>query len=152
MRNDSTNYCRSDYTLGVAARMLLLDVCEPGSGYGDHDIPSAVWLELGTQIDAFLAVNADDLGAIDDSFDADQVATHWIGSRNGAGIGFWSLACETGITDDEREALTRLDASANSQGEVSMYAGDDAELYLDSTTPAAWVDAYEKVREANDHA
>ena len=146
---DSSNYCRSDATLGYAARMLLLDVCEPGCGYSDHDIPRDVWCELGMQLEAFLAVNDADLGTINDAFDAEQVARHWVGSRNGAGIGFWSLAVETGLTDAEREALTRLDRSAKSQGELRMYAGDDGELHLSWVDrPAAWAEAYDKALEA----
>lgn len=149
VKNDSSRYCRSDYTLGVAARMLLLDVCEPGCGYSDHDIPVVVWEALGIQLEAFLAVNEADMGTIEDQFDAEQVAIHWIGSRTGAGIGFWSLALEVGLSDAEREALTRLDSSARSQGSISMYAGDDGNLYLAwNDNPGAWAAAYEAAREA----
>lgn len=146
--SDSSKYCRSDYTLGCAARMLLLGVCEPGCGYSDHDIPRAVWSELGKELEAFLTVNADDLGVIDSVFDANQVATHWIGSRNGEGIGFWSLACETGLSDSEREALERLDLSAKSQGECSIYAGDDSELYYQTYDRPQWQEAYDKAIDA----
>lgn len=124
---DTQNYCRSDEALGHAARMLLLDVCDPGCGYSDWDIPAALWRELGEQLDAFMESNADDLMI---GIGTAVLGTHWIGSRTGAGIGFWSLVSEPGWSAGEREALKRLDAAAKAQGHVSMYAGDDNELYL----------------------
>lgn len=145
---NSTNYCRSDATLGHAARMLLLDVCEPGCGYSDHDIPQHVWRDLGVQFEAFLEVAGGDAQLIEDVYDSETIGTHWIGSRNGDGIGFWSLALNQGLDDSDRDALTNLDKLAKSQGQVGMYAGDDASLYLATHAPLAWITAYETAREA----
>ena len=146
---DSKNYCRSDAALGHAVRMLLLGLCEPGCGYSDHDVPQGVWSAVGVEFEAFLAnaSKAGDIGPVYSDHDAQQVAHHWIGSRNGEGIGFWSLALDVDLDGDERAALTRLDKLAKSQGACELFIDDEGEINYHSPDYPQWEAAYESARE-----
>ena len=148
MRNDSSNYCRSDAALGHAVRMLLLNVCDPGCGYSDHDVPQAVWRAVGTEMEAFMEANAVDLALVDAR--RSEVGSYWVGDRNGDGIGFTDLYLNASHTAAERmafdDACKRLQTSAKSQGPCSLYVGDDSELYYTSESGKAWEAAYELAR------
>lgn len=145
---DSQNHCRSDAALGDAARMLLFDVCEPGNGYSDWDIPNAVWEQLGVEFEAFLSEPQNDADMKYIEVGYERAATWWIGDRNGEGIGFqdhYPGVCPEAYK--ENDAAHRLFKSALSMGPVEMYAGDDNNLYLTSQLPESWEPLLEAARE-----